>query len=104
MNSSSSIAKWKPWPPNLMNCAKKLRRWTPSKIDSANWNKCSDHSKHPNEAFMKRTLLGITLLTLVSFLARSQSYEINWYKIAGGGGVSTNDQYSLSGTIGQPDA
>ena len=33
-----------------------------------------------------------------------QSYSIDWYKIAGGGGTSTNSQYSLSGTIGQPDA
>lgn len=36
--------------------------------------------------------------------AGAQSYSINWYKIAGGGGTSTNGQYSLSGTIGQPDA
>jgi hypothetical protein len=34
----------------------------------------------------------------------SQTYSIDWYKIAGGGGVSTNGQYTLSGTIGQPDA
>ena len=34
----------------------------------------------------------------------SQSYSIDWYKIAGGGGTSSNGQYSLSGTIGQPDA
>lgn len=36
--------------------------------------------------------------------ASAQSYSINWYKVAGGGGTSTNGQYSLSGTIGQPDA
>ena len=36
--------------------------------------------------------------------ASAQSYSINWYKIAGGGGTSTNGQYSLSGTVGQPDA
>ena|ERR1700729_2880570 len=36
--------------------------------------------------------------------ARAQSYEISWYKIAGGGGTSTNSGYSLSGTIGQVDA
>lgn len=35
---------------------------------------------------------------------RAQSYSISWYKIAGGGGTSTNGAYSLSGTIGQPDA
>jgi len=31
-------------------------------------------------------------------------YSIDWYKIAGGGGTSTNGPYSLSGTAGQPDA
>ena len=31
-------------------------------------------------------------------------YAIPWWKVAGGGGTSTNGQYSLSGTIGQPDA
>ncbi len=36
--------------------------------------------------------------------AHAQAYSIDWYKIAGGGGTSTNAQYSLSGTIGQPDA
>jgi hypothetical protein len=36
--------------------------------------------------------------------ALAQSYNIDWYKVAGGGGTSTNGTYSLSGTIGQPDA
>ena len=34
----------------------------------------------------------------------AQNYSIDWYKISGGGGTSANGQYSLSGTIGQPDA
>ncbi|HEV2694814.1 MAG TPA: hypothetical protein VG347_18110 [Verrucomicrobiae bacterium] len=34
----------------------------------------------------------------------AQSHSIDWYKVAGGGGTSTNGLYSLSGTIGQPDA
>jgi hypothetical protein len=34
----------------------------------------------------------------------AQSYSIDWHKIAGGGGTSSNGQYSLSGTIGQHDA
>jgi hypothetical protein len=33
-----------------------------------------------------------------------QSYSIDWQTIDGGGGTSTNAQYSVSGTIGQPDA
>ena len=34
----------------------------------------------------------------------AQSYSIDWHNVAGGGGTSTNGQYSVSGTIGQPDA
>jgi hypothetical protein len=34
----------------------------------------------------------------------SQAFSINWYKVAGGGGVSTGGVYSVSGTIGQHDA
>jgi len=36
--------------------------------------------------------------------ARPQSYSIDWYKIAGGGGTSSNGNFSVSGTIGQADA
>ena len=34
----------------------------------------------------------------------AQSYNIDWYKVSGGGGTSTGGQYSVSGTIGQQDA
>jgi len=62
---------------------------------------------------IKRTTAGNRRIAMLcfSFLALAfclrllgQSYSIDWYKIAGGGGTSTNGQYSLSGTIGQPDA
>ena len=43
-------------------------------------------------------------VTLVATAAQAQSYSIDWFTIDGGGGTSTNGQYSLSGTIGQPDA
>jgi hypothetical protein len=33
-----------------------------------------------------------------------QSYSIDWFTIDGGGGTSTGALYSVSGTIGQPDA
>jgi hypothetical protein len=44
------------------------------------------------------------LLSAFSFQASGQSYSIDWYKIAGGGGTSTGGSYSVSGTIGQHDA
>ena len=45
-----------------------------------------------------------SLLVLSGFLASAQTYSINWYKIAGGGGNSTGGNYAVSGTIGQQDA
>jgi hypothetical protein len=47
--------------------------------------------------------ISISLLWL-SLAAHAQSYSIDWYKIAGGSGVSSNAPYQLSGTIGQQDA
>ena len=50
-------------------------------------------------------LLGFCfLLSTFSFQACGQSYSIDWYKISGGGGTSTGGVYTVSGTIGQPDA
>ena len=45
-------------------------------------------------------LLGL----LIPSLGLAQSYTIDWYKIAGGGGTSMGGVYAGSGTIGQPDA
>jgi hypothetical protein len=52
---------------------------------------------------MKKSFLFFSLF-LLSILGFAQSYSIDWYKIAGGGGASSNGQYVVSGTIGQPDA
>ena len=49
-------------------------------------------------------MLGYWCLVLSAIPASAQSYSINWYKIAGGGGTSSGGSYTLSGTIGQPDA
>jgi len=55
-----------------------------------------------------KTHIKILLLAIIAstplLQAAAQSYSIDWYTIDGGGGTSTNGQYSLSGTIGQPDA
>ena len=40
-------------------------------------------------------------------LASAQSggpYDLSWHKIAGGGGASSGDRFTISGTIGQLDA
>jgi len=51
---------------------------------------------------MKQLLLALFLL--ISKIGFAQSYSIDWCKVAGGGGPSTNGSFSLIGTIGQPDA
>src|SRR2546430_1488715 len=49
-------------------------------------------------------LLLCFLVTALCLRASAQSYSIDWYKIAGGGGTSTGATYQVTGTIGQPDA
>ena len=44
------------------------------------------------------------LLSVFCFRASGQSYSIDWYKIAGGGGTSTGATYQVTGTLGQHDA
>lgn len=51
---------------------------------------------------MKTLLLGFGLL--LPALGLAQQYTVDWYTIDGGGGTSSNGQYVVSGTIGQPDA
>ncbi len=48
----------------------------------------------------------LILLTVATSVASSfaQSYSLDWFTIDGGGGTSTGGVYSVSGTIGQPDA
>jgi hypothetical protein len=43
-------------------------------------------------------------LLLAAPLLMHGQYAINWHTIDGGGGTSTGGVYSVSGTIGQPDA
>jgi hypothetical protein len=50
-----------------------------------------------------KTILSLAIL-LVAFKLCAQPYSLDWYKISGGGGTSTGSVYSVSGTIGQPDA
>ena len=50
-------------------------------------------------------LLGAALALLLSLVSASaQNYEIDWFTTDGGGGISSDAQYILNGTIGQPDA
>jgi len=55
---------------------------------------------------MKKFILLLSLLAPVAGFA--QTYAIDWYKVAAGGGVSAGTNgasvYIVSGTIGQPEA
>ncbi len=59
---------------------------------------------------MKSKLLILATLAFLSTLnpqlstAHAQQYSIDWHTIDGGGGTSTGGVYSVTGTIGQPDA
>ncbi len=55
---------------------------------------------------LKLTAIALLLATLDIQLSTvaAQNYSIDWYKIAGGGGTSAGGNFSVSGTIGQPDA
>jgi len=52
--------------------------------------------------------VNLALLTvcicLLTASAPAQSFSIDWHSIDGGGGASAGGGFSLSGTIGQPDA
>jgi hypothetical protein len=54
-----------------------------------------------------KSKITLTLFALLALgtSARSQSYSIDWSSLnGGGGGTSVGGPFSLSGTIGQPDA
>jgi hypothetical protein len=53
---------------------------------------------------MKSLNIALLLLAASSTASLAQSYSIDWFTIDGGGGTSTGGVYSVSGTIGQPDA
>jgi hypothetical protein len=48
-------------------------------------------------------VLVLLLMAFATSVASGQ-YELSWYTIDGGGGKSSAGQYTLMGTIGQPDA
>ena len=53
---------------------------------------------------MKAKIILLVSSLVLAFSARAQNYSIDWFTIDGGGGTSTGSVYSVSGTIGQPDA
>jgi len=56
--------------------------------------------QHPFKTLAAGALVLLTLATA----SNAQSYSIDWSTVDGGGGTSTGGVFSVSGTIGQPDA
>jgi hypothetical protein len=61
-----------------------------------------DRSPHSRRLGRWLAILGVLALSFSA--ARAQNFAIDWHTIDGGGGTSTGGNFSLSGTIGQPDA
>ena len=58
-----------------------------------------------NTQMMRRLLTLCIVLVIFVMPSRAKGpYEIPWYTIDGGGGTSSGGPYTLTGTIGQPDA
>ncbi len=57
---------------------------------------------------MKPRLVFTLVLVLVLFVSSAAlaagSYDISWWTVDSGGGTSSGGGFTLSGTIGQPDA
>jgi hypothetical protein len=54
----------------------------------------------------RKLLLAAIALTLLltAQSGHAQNYSIDWFELGGGGGTSVDERYSVSGTVGQPDA
>ena len=54
--------------------------------------------------FLGSPLAGLSSLLSSLTVATTPNYSIDWFAIDGGAGTTAGGVYSLSGTIGQPDA
>jgi hypothetical protein len=60
---------------------------------------------HLKSSMGSKLISGMALaLAMLALAVRAQDYSVDWSTIDGGGGTSTGGVYSVTGTIGQPDA
>jgi hypothetical protein len=64
-----------------------------------------DHQQHSGATMklMNRTFFGLAVAFGFTVGASAQSYSIDWFSVAGGGGTSTGGVFSICGTVGQPE-
>ncbi len=60
--------------------------------------------KNRTIAFIAWLAISTMLLLVLAESNTNGQYEISWYTIDGGGGRSSGGDFTLTGTIGQPDA
>jgi len=54
---------------------------------------------------LAQIIFGLSLaFCLTTQRVNAQDYAIDWHQVAGGGGLSMGGTFSVTGTIGQPDA
>jgi probable HAF family extracellular repeat protein len=60
----------------------------------------------PRPTLQMKHVLGLILALLSTAITEShaQTYSVDWFKVAGGGGTSSGGIYTVTGTIGQQDA
>ena len=62
------------------------------------------HTNYPADP-LKRTVLSLAVMLVLTPAALAQDFAIDWWTIDGGGAMfTTGGDFTLSGTIGQPDA
>lgn len=76
----------------------------PTARHAARYSSQSHEFALPKAIRMKSILPVFAVFLALAAQAPAQSLSIDWYTIDGGGGTSTGGGYSLTGSIGQPDA
>ena len=83
---------------SVLECSDSSRLWRGYR------SKRSERRREPAGTSLFLCFLCGLLLNGFRLSASGQSYSIDWFTIDGGGGTSTGGMYSVTGTIGQPDA
>ena len=62
------------------------------------------HETRPSRICRALTSAATGIWLLLALSAGTQPFSLDWWTVEGGGGTSTGGVYSITGTIGQPDA
>lgn len=76
---------------------------TPTLRDMSRVSQSSAESQ-PSKTWRRWLVVCFFLLPAAFCLTARGQYSVNWWTVDGSGGTSTGGVYSVSGTIGQPDA